>query len=468
MATTAKAKKRVADRNAKKAADKKSTTTKKTTSSSSSKKEEPKKSTSTKNTSSSSSSKVIGQYKGVDIKSGSDKDISDQMKAIDKKSSSSKKEEPKKTETKTTTPPKTSSSSYTGGSVVDYLSSSGQASDFSSRSKLAAQNGISGYTGTAEQNTQLLNKLRSSSSINTSIPSLPIGPSAGATVSSPTERIETDSKGVSWKVTSTTDSKGNITTKRERVNSNTPVASSNLDVIYDSATRQYFSRDSSIPGSTYKPYTPAGISPETLAGIDDTVETGIEGVISSGGQINPGLTEEDLKAIDPKNFLKEAEGRISAEYKGKFAQAKDKLLRDLSNYTDDLSRYTDDVNYTANRSISSGQEDLASRGLAFGSSQRKLYSDVDQYKQKAIEEKNIELQRSGQSALESAESQIGTDEVKNLGIGKIGNRSLSFNSKPLIGSLTSEKTYTAEMIAKQLAQDEAQKRGYITRSLSFS
>lgn len=57
------------------------------------------------------------------------------------------------------TQPKAQSSG--GGSVVDYLAGSGQASDFGSRSKLAAQYGIQGYKGTAEQNTQLLSKLKS-------------------------------------------------------------------------------------------------------------------------------------------------------------------------------------------------------------------------------------------------------------------------------------------------------------------
>jgi hypothetical protein len=56
------------------------------------------------------------------------------------------------------TQPATKSSG--GGSVVNYLAGSGQASDFGSRSKLAAQYGIQNYKGTAEQNTQLLNKLK--------------------------------------------------------------------------------------------------------------------------------------------------------------------------------------------------------------------------------------------------------------------------------------------------------------------
>ena len=57
-----------------------------------------------------------------------------------------------------------SSGTYTGTSIVDYLKSIGQDSSFANRKKLAAANGISNYTGTASQNTQLLNKLRGGSS----------------------------------------------------------------------------------------------------------------------------------------------------------------------------------------------------------------------------------------------------------------------------------------------------------------
>lgn len=60
-----------------------------------------------------------------------------------------------------TVPTKTSSnSSNKGGSIVDYLKSVGIDSSFANRSKLAKENGISGYTGTASQNIQLLNILK--------------------------------------------------------------------------------------------------------------------------------------------------------------------------------------------------------------------------------------------------------------------------------------------------------------------
>ena len=51
-------------------------------------------------------------------------------------------------------------SPYTGVSIVDYLNSIGQASDYASRAKLAQQYGVTNYTGTAAQNTQLLNIMR--------------------------------------------------------------------------------------------------------------------------------------------------------------------------------------------------------------------------------------------------------------------------------------------------------------------
>jgi hypothetical protein len=48
---------------------------------------------------------------------------------------------------------------YTGNSIVDYLNSQGQASDYNTRAGLAAKQGIQGYVGSAAQNTQLLGML---------------------------------------------------------------------------------------------------------------------------------------------------------------------------------------------------------------------------------------------------------------------------------------------------------------------
>ena len=58
------------------------------------------------------------------------------------------------------TPPTAPVSTYTGVSIVDYLKSIGQPSDYASRATLAAQKGIANYTGTSKQNTDLLKLLR--------------------------------------------------------------------------------------------------------------------------------------------------------------------------------------------------------------------------------------------------------------------------------------------------------------------
>lgn len=64
---------------------------------------------------------------------------------------------------------------YEGVSIVDYLKSVGQPTDYASRSTLASSKGIKGYAGTADQNTQLLNMLRGGAT------GQPIAQPAGAT-----------------------------------------------------------------------------------------------------------------------------------------------------------------------------------------------------------------------------------------------------------------------------------------------
>ena len=65
-----------------------------------------------------------------------------------------------------------SGSGYSGNSLVDYLKSIGQDSSYSNRAKLAAQYGISNYSGTAAQNLELLNKLRSGAAASGSVSSV--------------------------------------------------------------------------------------------------------------------------------------------------------------------------------------------------------------------------------------------------------------------------------------------------------
>ena len=62
---------------------------------------------------------------------------------------------------------------YTGDSIVDYLKSTGQDSSYTARQKLATSMGIENYSGTAEQNTKLLNMLRSGATNNTNNNTVP-------------------------------------------------------------------------------------------------------------------------------------------------------------------------------------------------------------------------------------------------------------------------------------------------------
>lgn len=66
--------------------------------------------------------------------------------------------------------------STSGGSIVDYLATKGMDSSFKARAKLAAQNGISGYKGTAQQNIDLLNKLKNKTPSKPAEPSKPNKP----------------------------------------------------------------------------------------------------------------------------------------------------------------------------------------------------------------------------------------------------------------------------------------------------
>lgn len=76
----------------------------------------------------------------------------------------------------------------TNPSIVDYLDSTKQDSSFAARTKLAADNGISNYTGTAEQNTSLLDTLRKNSAPVSTTPTDPLTkPNTGPITSSQLE-----------------------------------------------------------------------------------------------------------------------------------------------------------------------------------------------------------------------------------------------------------------------------------------
>lgn len=83
-------------------------------------------------------------------------------------------------------------STYKGNSIIDFLNSVKQDSSFANRAKLAAEQGITGYKGTAEQNLALLAKLRGATSPTpaTETPESPTGTTTASSMTSE-EKITT-------------------------------------------------------------------------------------------------------------------------------------------------------------------------------------------------------------------------------------------------------------------------------------
>lgn len=86
-----------------------------------------------------------------------------------------------------------SGAGYTGPSLVDFLTASGQPSTFSARQQLASKYGVAGYQGTAGQNTQLLSILKGYATGQTTPTGVPTTMSSPGTVPLPNSAIPANS-----------------------------------------------------------------------------------------------------------------------------------------------------------------------------------------------------------------------------------------------------------------------------------
>lgn len=87
------------------------------------------------------------------------------------------------------------------GSIVDYLKEQGQDSSYAARQKLAQQHGISGYSGTAAQNTMLLRQLQNSKQAS--------APEAPAATQSNEQKVQSQGPGTTTKVSGSKSYSGN-------------------------------------------------------------------------------------------------------------------------------------------------------------------------------------------------------------------------------------------------------------------
>jgi len=203
--------------------------------------------------------------------------------------------------------------------------------------------------------------------------------------------------------------------------------------------------------------------------IDQQIDSIIQTMIESGKAINPGLTDEDLDAIDPANFLAEAEKSIDPYYRQKFAEVRDGLVRSLNEIGYDLNLQRQKTEESASEVLRTGGEELAGRGLAFSSTRDRFNTDTETAKQRDLLAADTKALRGAQEFGTAAESLIGTSALKGMSTPSIaGRQPFDFSSEPLTGTLVSERKYSAESIAKELAADEAARRAYTTRALSFS
>ena len=232
--------------------------------------------------------------------------------------------------------------------------------------------------------------------------------------------------------------------------------------------------NSSGPGY-YGPKTIAAISggnsttpQSSVSDVEKYVNSVVDAVVASGKTINPNLTAEDLAAIDPATFLQQAENSIAPEYAGKFAEVKDSLIRTLSNLGYDLNLKKQSIQREAAAAMDTGEEELAGRGLTFSGKRLKFTQDLNDETARSLAAEDVATGRNVQEAISSAEGKIGTEQVRNLGFANPTSQSIQYNSSPLIGSLTSERQFLKESMAKELARGEAERRAYTTRNLSFS
>ena len=221
-----------------------------------------------------------------------------------------------------------------------------------------------------------------------------------------------------------------------------------------------------------EPYIPPASEksiPEVAKTLDQYINDIISSIVSSGKTVNPNLTEKDLAELDPSVFLQQAENSIASEYKEKFQTTKDNLTRELTNIGYDLTKKIEENRRITQSNLETGTEELAGRGLAFSGQRTRFEQDTTGAQTRADEAARTLAFRSAQETGSEAEQKIGTSALQNYSSPQIeGRQPFSFYSTPLTGSLTSERQYLKESMAKELEQQERSRRAYSTRNLSFA
>lgn len=212
-------------------------------------------------------------------------------------------------------------------------------------------------------------------------------------------------------------------------------------------------------------YSSGSTSKTTTTNVKSNLDSVVDAVISSGKTINPNINFDNITL---EQFLVEAEKTIAPEYKQKFNVAISDLDTVLSRLGYDLSTGIEEVNRQAQRTRLQGRESYAGRGTAFSSARNRFESDVNEAEQRDIDKGRELTFRTGQDAFTATERYLGTTGLKNQNVNReLAGRTLQFGNSSVVGSMESERQFAKESIARQLMNDEYQRRAFTLSSLGF-
>jgi hypothetical protein len=254
---------------------------------------------------------------------------------------------------------------YQGPSIVDYLNSIGEPSDFNSRRKISQMIGVSNYTGTPEQNTQILNIIRN-----------------------PQGENQYGGIGIQQYSPNKLDLSRLIPTSNGFVNQQTGEIHSEKDVARSIGNQ--------IGTMSY----------------------------NSGYRIDP----EVLKLTDWRDFLDQANQTIDPYYQEQYKQIRDITSRKISQIEQDLGLKTGELQRTSERNVRTGRETLADRGLTFSGQRQTFEQQSKDELQRSLDLANTEAQRSAQDILRQAEGQSGTSNLQGYVPNTVGGRALLFGN----------------------------------------
>lgn len=241
---------------------------------------------------------------------------------------------------------------YTGNSIVDYLKSVGQDSSYAARAQMAASMGISNYTGTAAQNTQLLNTLKTSSA-----PAAAPAPAPAPVVAPPPAPVAT-----------------------------TPAP----------PAAQPAEQTGSVTGNA------------TLDGILTALQGHLDTQLASGAKFNPNI---EITPATVQQFLDQATGEIDPFYQNQYKVIKSDLSRNLTELgkSYDINKRQNEGQFK--QDLNNKREQLAGSGLAYsgfrGQAEKQLADNANLENESAA----LKAGSAAADAISSAEKTIGSSNL---------------------------------------------------------